>query len=72
MKLSKIQYETLEKMKDEKEHIAYGLRVTMNTLYALLKRNLIERTNLGRMTWLGWERTIYEFRITEKGKEEVK
>ena len=72
MRLSKIQYETLEKMKDEKEHIAYSLRVTMNTLYALLKRNLIERTNLGRMTWLGLEQTTYEFRITEKGKEEVK
>ena len=59
-------------MKDEKIHIAYDLRVTMNTLYALQKRNLIERTNYGAPTWLGWERTTCEFRITEKGKEEVK
>lgn len=72
MKLSEIQRKTLEKMKDEKIHIAYDLRVTMNTLYALLERKLIERTNYEVITWLGCERTTYEFRITEKGKEEMK
>jgi NADH pyrophosphatase NudC (nudix superfamily) len=67
MKLSKIQQQTLEKMKDKKEYNAYGLSVTMNTVYSLHNKGLIVRSNYNDLIWTGWESTCLKFKITKLG-----
>ena len=51
---------------------AYDCRVTMNTMYALMKLKLIVRTNWKDVVWLGWERTEIKFKLTELGEKQAK
>ena len=65
--LSRTQTEVLKKMSRTEPKTAYDLQTSMNTLYALSKRGLIQRTNYNEPTWFGWERTSYEFVLTKEG-----
>jgi len=79
MKLTKEQERVLREMASgvekegdfERKDCAYRLETTMNTMYALLKRDLIKRTNYNEVVWYGWESTGYEFKITDLGRKVI-
>ena len=72
LKVNKLQRETLWKMSDEKQYCAYLLSVSMNTMLSLQNRGLIKRTNLGVMSWEGFDRTNHLFKITKSGMKVLK
>ena len=66
--LTKEQERVLVLLLDEKKETAYSCSTTMRTIYALLRRDLIKRTNYGEMVWSGWENTGMKFKLTESGR----
>ena len=64
MKLSKTQKETLEKMEEGKWYTAYDLQVSLNTLYALYNRDLVDLKK--DLMWTFFPRTSLNFRKRDK------
>ena len=55
-------------MLDSENQTAYDCRTTMKTMYALVERGLIKRTNWKDVVRTGRERTEMKFRLTDIGK----
>lgn len=66
--LSKEQKRVLILLLDKENKTAYGCGTTMRTMNALLRRDLIKRTNYDETVWLGWESTGMKFALTESGR----
>lgn len=67
-KITEPQKKALLALLDTENKTAYDCKVSMNTIYALNNRGLIERINYNKPTWFGWERTQFNFKLTEKGE----
>jgi len=70
MKLSKMQEETLKKMKWEKWYSSYDLGVRISTLFALESKGFVERKK-DELIWFGWESTGMHFRKVVKDEKTV-
>lgn len=68
MKLTTNQEKALRALLIDGNETAYDCRVTMNTMLALLERDLIERKNPTELVWFGWESTGMTFCLTEQGR----
>ena len=69
MKLSKAQNEVLAKMADGQKYCAHDLECSLNTLYALEGRLMIERVNDIGLFSFGSERIKIEWRIIGRKNE---
>ncbi len=70
--LTKNQEKAILALINPENKTAYDCHVTMNTMYALTKLRLIERTNWDDLVWLCWERTIIEYKLTDLGQKQAK
>ena len=70
--LSKEQERVLIAFLNTENETAYDCETTMNTIHALLNRDLIKRTNYNEIVWFGWEQVSMKFKLTELGQRIAK